>query len=286
MNRYVFINFLRTLRSNWSVYVMAAIMSAVAYGIFGGFFLLHRNVSVTTRLWVAAVPVTLVLDGRLSEAQRQDLVALALKEGAARANLVTPEEGKRRVESSIGGANLLAGFDENPLPPMLELTYESPPESARIEAMRFWTGVVEVDDAAQWSERFRSLLRALDRIGLVLGLILFGAALAVASLSVRLVAFNHAADREIQRLVGAPESFIQTPYLLAGASLGLVGAAVAMGGLSALYITAASIPSAGWPIPIHKVVFFTPAEAVGLFASALVIGVLGAWLGLGKSGAA
>jgi cell division transport system permease protein len=283
MNRYVFVNFFRTLRSSWRIYAMAAVMSAVAYGIFGAFFLLHRNVSATTRLWVASVPVTLVLDAQISPEQRQALLAQARQAGANHVNLVTPEEGKRRLESSSGGAKLLAGFDENPLPPMLELTFEAPPPASKIEAMRDWAGDVEVDDAAQWSERFRSLLMALDRVGMVLGLILFGAALAVASLSVRLVAFNHAADREIQRLVGAPESFIQMPYLLAGASLGLVGAAGALGALGAMYAAAAAIPMDGWLIPIHKIVFFSPVETVVLVVSALLIGILGAWLGLGKS---
>jgi cell division transport system permease protein len=149
--------------------------------------------------------------------------------------------------------------------------------------MRSWPRVVEVDDAGRWSERFRALLGLLDTAGVFLGAILIFAAFTVSSLGVRLVAANHVAEREIQHLVGAPESFIRAPYLLAGGSLGLLGACIAFAGLGAFYYAAASVPSSGWPIPIHAPAFFAPAEIAALLAGAIFIGVAGSWAGTRKS---
>lgn len=280
MNRYVLVNFARTLRTSWRIYAMAVFMTAVAYGISGAFFLLHRNVTLTTRFWVRSVPVTLVLERGLTPAEGQALVDRARIEGASGAKIITPEEGRKRLEESLHDARLFEGFDENPLPPMLEMNFEAPPPAAHVALMRAWPRVVEVDDAGRWSERFRALLRVLDRTGAALGLVLVAAAFAVASLGVRLVAANHTQEIEIQRLVGAPPGFIRAPYLLAGAALGLAGAAFAAAGLAALHWAASSVPAAGWPIPIHRIVFFSPVELLALGGGAVAVGLLGSWVGL------
>lgn len=280
MNRYVFVNFARTLRTSWRIYAMAAFMTAVAYGVSGAFFLLHRNVTLTTRFWVRSVPVTLILERGLSPAEAQGLLERARIEGASRAKIITPDEGRKRLEESLHDDRLFEGFDENPLPPMLEMTFETPPPSSQVALMRAWPRVSDVDDAGRWSERFRALLRVLDRVGAVLGLVLVAAAFLVASLGVRLVAANHTQEIEIQHLVGAPPAFIRLPYLLAGAVLGLAGAAAAAGGLALVFWAASAVPMTGWPIPIHRIEFFSPGELATLGGAAVAVGLLGSWVGL------
>ena len=280
MNRYVFINFARTFRTSWRIYAMAAFMTAVAYGISGAFFLMHRNVTLTTRFWVRSVPVTLVLDRGVSGAQEQNLLERARIEGAEHVKIISPDEGRKRLEESLHDARLFEGFEQNPLPPMLEMTFESPPPSSLVALMRAWPGVIDVDDAGRWSERFRALLRVLDRVGAALGLVLVLAAFVVASLGVRLVAANHTRETEIQHLVGAPPGFIRAPYLIAGAVLGLAGVSVAAAGLAALYWAASSVPAAGWPIPIHRIVFFSYGELGVMAGAAVAVGLLGSWVGL------
>lgn len=282
MNRYVFANFGRTLRSSWRIYLTAVFMSAVAYAIMGSFFLLHRNVTLTTRFWVRSVPVTLILEKTIDAGQLRAVEAGARAEGAETIRVVTPEEGRRRLEASLNDRSLFEGFESNPLPAMVELGFAVPPPASKIAFMRSWAGVADVDDAGRWSERFRSLLSGLDRIGGLLALVLLTAAFTVATLSARLVAANHADEIEIQHLVGAPPGFIRAPYLLAGAAQGLTAGLGAMGVVYALYRAASSIPLSSWPIPIQAPAFFSPVETGALVGAAVFIGLAGSAVGLRK----
>lgn len=280
MNRYILLNFWRNLRHSWRTYLIGACVSGIAFGLCAGFFLVHRNVTLTTQLWASSVPVTVILDTALSGPAITDVEARAREMGAVDVTTILPEEGKRRVEAALGGSDLLAGFEENPLPPMLELRFSSTPGSSRLAAMQEWPGVVEVDDATMWSERFEGLTRMVDRIGGTLLLLLLGAGTGVAALSVRLVAASHQAETDIQRLVGASEAFIRGPYILAGAMLGLSGMALGIGGMAAVYGFTARLAPSEWPIPIHGVVFFHPIELIWMALSGALIGAVGAWLGL------
>lgn len=282
MNRYVFANFARTLRTSWRIYATAVFMSIVAYAIMGSFFLLHRNVTLTTRFWVRSVPVTLILEKGIDAARLREIEASAKSEGAETIRVVTPDEGRRRLEASLNDRTLFDGFESNPLPTMVELGFAMPPPASKIAFMRSWAGVADVDDAGRWSERFRSLLSGLDRIGGLLALVLLTAAFTVASLSARLVAANHADEIEIQHLVGAPPGFIRAPYLLAGAAQGLAAGLGAMGIVYALYRAASAIPVSSWPIPIQAPAFFSPVETASLVGAAVVIGLAGSAVGLRK----
>ncbi len=283
LNRYVLVNFLRTIRSSWRTYLMAAVMTGAAYGVFGSFFLLQRNVAETARYWVRSVPVTLVLDHESTPEQHSEILDRLDAMDATAAKLVTPEEGKARLAETSAGSQLLSGFDENPLPPMIEASFETPPPASRIALMRGWPGVEDVDDAGRWSERFLTLLRAVDRTGLFLGALLLLAAFTVAVFTVRLVAAGHASEREIQYLVGAPRAYVRAPYVIAGGALGLLGYGFAIGGLYFLYEASTSVPLESWPIPISAPVFFSFAEASALAAAAVVVGVAGGWAGIRKA---
>lgn len=259
-------------------------MTSVSYAICGGFYLLHRNISLTTRLWVRSVPVSIELAAEVSHAEALALSEKARVLGASASHLVTPEEGRKRIEASLGGSRLMAGFDTNPLPPVLELTFDTPPSNQVLATLRALPAVVDVDDAVRWSARFQSFLTAFDRIAGALGTLLLFAVFTMAALGARLVAANHARESEIQRLVGAPESFVLTPYLLSCALMGLFGAGAALLALGALFQAAASVPVEGWPIPIHNPVFFSLRETAMILTGASGVGAFGAYVGLKSKG--
>ncbi len=286
MNRYVFDNLMRNLRSGWRMYVLGIVIASIAFGLSGAFFLVHRNLALTTQLWASSVPVTVMLDPALPQVQVQALIRRAQAEGAVRVDLVTPEQGRRRLEAALGTRDLLSGFRENPIPPMLELAYAEPPPPERLAAMLRWPGVTEVDDASQWSSRFHRLRRAVDRVGAGLLLLLLLAAVGSVGLTVRLVAASHAAESEIQRLVGASEAFVRAPYLLSGGWIGLAGIGVSLAGLAGGFRLIPRPRPGEWPVPVHELVFFSGVEAGVLLAAGFCVGVAGAWLGLSRRGPA
>lgn len=281
MNRYVWANLRRNLDSSWRTYGMSAALAAIAFTLCGGVFLIHRNLVLTTQYWAASVPVTLILDPNADAQTVATLQERARAEGATATHLVTPEEGKQRIEASLGGVTLLAGFDENPLPPVLELRFARPPSSSQVALMRAWPGVAEVDDAARWSGRFRSLLRSVERMGGGLAILLTIASAGVLGLAVRLAAASHATELEIQRLIGAPETFVLAPYLLAGALTGALSAGLALVILR-LAFRAAVRAAENLPIPIHAPEFLTTTEGAAAVVGGFTVGLLAAWIGLGK----
>jgi cell division transport system permease protein len=283
MNRYVFSNLGRNLRASWRTYFLGACVSAIAFSLCGGFFLGHRNLVLTTRLWSATVPVTIVLAPEIAPGDLDAVVKAARALGPERIDVVSPEEGMQRVEAALGGGDLLAGFLENPLPSMIELRFRNAPPAAGLANLAILPGVAEVDDASSWVERFGALTRAVDRVGSALIVLLLFAAIGSVALSVRLVAASHAAENEIQHMIGATRSFIQSPYLMAGALLGTAGVGLSLALLGGGYLLLQSALASGLPLPLHAPVFFTWAESAGLGAGGAAVGALGAWFGLTRS---
>ncbi len=109
---------------------------------------------------------------------------------------------------------------------------------------------------------------------LVVGLIVFVAAVFVISNTVKLTMAASARVIQIQKLVGATNAFIRTPYLAEGMIQGLLAGALAMG-LLAL---------AGWFLGdrLGGVIFFRSGQIAGFIVFCVLLGLVGSWSAMRK----
>ena len=201
--------------------------------------------------------------------------------GVAGATLVTREEALAKFQQSMkdqGREDLSKYLDTNPFPPSYEVKLTDPgfagPVAAALQpelnpAVR---NVLDTKDTAKNVKTVTDLMRTAGSVILVvIGIIV----LFIIVNTIRLAVVARHEEIEIMRLVGASDAFIRWPFVFEGAMVGLLGAAITLGGL---YFLAD-------PIGSFMVDFFRVLPlSFGSLARDLVVIVISAGLGLGVLG--
>jgi cell division transport system permease protein len=193
---------------------------------------------------------------------------------------ISPETALAEFRASLGeDAEILDLLESNPLPGSYHLTLT--PGARNLESVRAireeiapWDEVAEVafsqgwiDSLERWSFRFRMA-------SLIVGLIVFVAAVFVISNTVKLTMAASARLIQIQKLVGATNTFIRLPYLCEGMIQGFLAGALAMGVILAGRVVLAD--------RLGGVIFFEPGQMAGFIGFCVLLGLVGAWSAMRK----
>ncbi len=200
--------------------------------------------------------------------------------GVQRVSWISPATALAQFKEGLGeDASIMDLLDSNPLPASYHLTLT--PEARNQKAVgairdeiAIWPEVSEtlfnqswIDALEQWTFRFRMA-------SLVVGLIVFMAAVFVISNTVKLTMAASARVIQIQKLVGATNAFIRTPYLCEGMIQGLLAGMLAMGLLA----------GAGWLLNdrLGGVVFFSAGQIGGFILFCVLLGLSGSYAAMRK----
>ena len=239
--------------------------------------------------WGAQASVTLYLDKETTDAQARALVQqIAAKSPDLEVAYVDRALALRRLRTELGDlSGALDGLSQNPLPPSLEITPRSalPPSGVRILAAQLGQlpFVAEVDYGREWLDKLEALARGLRVFGAGALFTVLGAALLVVANTIRLAVYARRDEIEIMKLVGATDGYVRAPFLLEGALQGLIGAALALGGVVAVQrwllpgATQAFAFAAGIRAPN-----LTPAHGAALLGAGAVVGLFGSWLAVAR----
>jgi len=146
-------------------------------------------------------------------------------------------------------------------------------------------GVEEVDLHAESVERVDAVRALVVRGAWLFALLAIAGTIYLVSTTIRVGVAARRDELSVLRLVGATESFVRAPFLVEGAGVGLLGAALAASCTAALWHVASARLSTAlgeWAAPLS---FFTwPIVALGLCGGAL-LGLVGARAAFTRSGA-
>jgi len=192
---------------------------------------------------------------------------------------VSKDEALARFQQSMkdqGRDDLTQYIDENPFSASFEVKLVDPGMSATVaEALRKDAAVRNVLDTKDTAQNVKTVTDILRTAGTVILIVIAVIVLFIIVNTIRLAVFARAEEIEIMRLVGASDAFIRWPFVFEGAMVGLLGAAITLGGL---YLLAD-------PISRFMVDFFRVLPlSFGSLARDLVLIVVGAGLGLGILG--
>jgi cell division transport system permease protein len=217
------------------------------------------------------------LDGPAQAALQPRLVAIP---GVQDAAYISPEAALAEFRVSLGDdAQLLELLESNPLPPSFHLTLA--PAARNLDTVQAasaeigaWPEVDEVVFHQDWIDALERWTFRFQLASLLVGLVVFVAAVFVISNTVKLTMAASARVIQIQKLVGATNAFIRTPYLCEGMIQGLLAGGLAMGLLVA----------AGWFLDerLGGIVFFTPVQIAGFIAFCVSLGLVGSWAAMRK----
>jgi len=202
---------------------------------------------------------------------------------------LSAEQALQDFQLNSGFGQTLSELDENPLPPTLIISptfAASQPEVLQVlgERLRKEALVDDVSLDMEWVRRLRELMILGKKIVIALaGLLGLGVLLAIGN-TIRLAIENRRDEIVITKLVGGTDGFVRRPFMYSGAWYGFFG------GLLACVIVAMGYLSINQSVQRLADLYQSNFELkglglegnLGLLALATLLGLLGAWLAVGR----
>jgi cell division transport system permease protein len=250
----------------------------------------HRSTRELLDHLGSEVEVTLYFGETSTDEQLQAARTGVARETGWVAEVVSPTQALERLRKELGDSSgALEGLPENPLPRSIEVHPPPGADPDRLHALASaWErlpGVSAVDYGREWVDRLAAVHRALE-IGAtaVMALVLLASVVVVAA-TLQLAVYARRDEIEIQKLVGATDFFVKTPYVIEGALQGILASAFAAGGLFAcerlLWPRIAS--SVGFLVGgLPPMALVAPRNLLELLGTGVLLGVLGSSIAVGR----
>jgi cell division transport system permease protein len=237
----------RGLRANSVVNLLAVGTISMAMLIVGFFLIVFFNVRSAVNSMGERLEMSVYLKDGLTQHEKDFLLyRLKTEPGVKKIVFLSKAEAFAMFTKELKGQEaLIQGLGENPLPDSFELNFERRfTESSSLEALakKFsgYPGVEDVSYGKQGAEVLSGVYKLLSYGGISLAVLLGVSVVFIISNSVRLALYSRGQEIELMQWIGATRSFIQGPFLIEGILLAMLGSALAVGILIALYY---SLPS-------------------------------------------
>ena len=277
----------RLLRQRLPSFMTAAVIG-IALALPGGLYLLLENLHSVAERWDGAATLSVFLRPDVPDVQTR---ALADEIGAwpevETVEVIGRAEALEEFRRLSGFGDALDALDENPLPAVLVLRPAADDPVALTALVQRLGGLPQTDFAQidlQWVQRFTAMVDIARRAVLVMGALLALAVLLIVGNTIRLEILNRREEIEVTKLIGATDVFIRRPFLYSGLWYGLAGSLMAW----------LLVALAFWQLhaPVRRLAalyqsdftlrFLSATDAAVLLAAGAILGLLGAWLAVGR----
>ncbi len=233
---------IRGLLSNILVNLLAIGTISMAMLIVGFFLVVFLNVRSAVNTIGNRLEMSVYLKDGLTQRERDYLLDRIKNEpGVMKAVYLSKDQALELFKKELKGQEaLVQGLGENPLPDSFELTidrnYADPNRIAAIaKNISASPGVEDVSYAKQGAALIAALYRLLAYGGTSLAILLGVSVVFIISNSVRLALYSRGQEIELMQWIGATRGFIQGPFLIEGTLIAMIGSALAVGILAAIY---------------------------------------------------
>jgi cell division transport system permease protein len=232
----------RGLRANSLVNLLAVGTISMAMLIVGFFLIVFFNVQSAIQTMGDRFEMSVYLKDGLTDHEKDFLLGrLKAEPGVRKVISLSKIDALAQFKKELKGQEaLLQGLGENPLPDSYELTIaRGYADADRLEGMakKFfgYPGVEDVSYGKRGAEVVSGLYKLLAYGGTVLAILLGVSIVFIISNSVRLALYTRGQEIELMQWIGATKGFIQGPFLIEGMMLAMLGSALSVGILAALY---------------------------------------------------
>lgn len=268
--------------------LLTLLVVALALALPAALSQLATNASALASGWGGQAQISVYLRQGLAPERLEPLRAgLAQRPDIASARLITPAEAMAEFRTLSGYGEAIELLDSNPLPAVIVIT-PADIRPAAVQALRDRLVALPEAEAADidlaWVQRLAALLELVQRLLFALAAALAATVLLVIGNTIRLGIEARKEEISILSLLGATDAFIRRPFLYTGFWTGLLG------GLLACVAVAAFFWWLQAPVEalarLYQSSFHLkgpgPVSYLGLLALSALLGILGAWLAVGR----
>jgi cell division transport system permease protein len=270
--------------------LMTAAVIGIALALPSGLYVLTGNLQRLSTQWDGGASLSLFLRHEVTTDQAGALAdKLRQWPEIEQLRLITPQEALAEFRELSGFGDTLDTLDENPLPAVLAIkpadsAARAEPAAALLERLRALPEVELAQLDLQWVKRFNAIVSIVQRSIWVLASLLGLAVLLVTGNTIRLEIQSRREEIEITKLIGATSAFIRRPFLYSGLWYGLGGAMLAavLVELAFLQLNNPVRQLAGLYESSFRLQMLSFSEGLTLLAAGSLLGLLGAWLAVGR----
>lgn len=276
--KYVFSEAALGLWRNVTMTVAMIITMAVSLTMLGASGLLFLQVDKIKELYYAQVQVSIFLSPDITDEERAALdQALAADPLVSTYYFETQEEAYEQFQSLFADQpELVEAVGPESLPESFRVQLVDPEQFGEIDARYGQSaGISEIVDQEELVGEIFAILTAVQTMALVGAAVMASAAMMLVANVVQVAAYSKRREVAVMKLVGAPNWFVQTPFVLEAVVAGLIGALVAFGLIAAgkaflIDGPLAPLSTLLTPVPWRNVLLTLPALAgVGAVVSAV-----------------
>jgi cell division transport system permease protein len=223
------------LRRNLTMTVAMILTTGISLGLMGTGLLIANMIGDMREIYYDKIQVSIYLSDNVTDQQR-NAIATALDDSPEVKNYIYESKAdayQRFTQQFQEQPALIANTPQDALPESFRVELVNPQRYPVIaeEFPNGQNGVDEVRDEGDFLDRLFSLLNGARNATIAVAVVQALAALLLISNTIQLAAFNRRNETNIMRLVGASRWYTQLPFILEAAVAGLIGAALAVGGL-------------------------------------------------------
>lgn len=197
-------------------------------------FMVWKNINKATQQWYPSPQITVYFTKSLDDDAANQLVnQIKGLDGVDNIAYLNREEALNEFRNWSGFGGAMDMLEQNPLPavvvitPKLDRQKTSDLNALKQEVMAL-PGVDETKMDDSWFARLSALTQLVAQVAMSIGALMIVAVFLVIGNSVRSIIFARRDSINVQKLIGATDSFILRPFVYGGALLGFSGALVSL----------------------------------------------------------
>ncbi|WP_448249990.1 permease-like cell division protein FtsX [Thalassotalea agariperforans] len=245
-----------------------------------------KNANQITAQWNSASEISLFLKLSISEKSAQNFVSrIELYPEVASVTYISAEQALTDFKALSGFGDALGYLAKNPLPAtvLVTPTQRSSQAQAAQELLNKLTQEREVEQGKldlEWLTRLEAIATLIEDIVFAIGFLLCSSVVLIIGNTIRLAILNQKDAIAVMKLVGATDSFIQRPFLYAGAWYGILGGVFACFAIAILAQYLSGAISALTEVYQQKIelTMLSFSELLLIIGFAVVLGLLGSFM--------
>lgn len=270
--------------------LMTVMVIGIALSLPAGLSVIFQNVDNISSEWDDASQISVFLNPSVSD-QRGEQIMSQLSEwpDIAAARFQSADQSLAEFREQTGMSDLIETLPDNPLPAVIIIDpVASDSSSTSIRSLiENLNRMQEIDQAKldmDWLQRLQQIKRTGERGTLILAILLSLSVLLIVGNTIRLAILNRQTEIRVVKLVGGTNAFVRRPFLYNGFWFGLLGGLIAwLILIIALWLLSGPVNTlAGLYGDDFRLQWLAAENLLILPLSGLVLGVLGAWLAVGR----